>query len=88
MKTAVLPEKPSLDEMWKFIDEIMRPNELVPDKSSLTYEQVFSIYSKLYEIDRIFREIAQINMLKKELAKQEHGKYSLPVRPSKEVLSF
>lgn len=71
MKTAVLPEKPSLDKMWKFIDEIMHPNELVPDKSSLTYEQVFSIYSKLYEIDRIFREIAQINMLKKELAKQE-----------------
>ena len=55
--------------MWKFIDEIMRPNELVPDKSLLTYEQVFSIYSKLYEIDRIFREITQINILKKELAK-------------------
>jgi len=55
--------------MWKFIDEIMRPNELVPDKSLLTYEQVFSIYSKLYEIDRIFREITQINILKKELVK-------------------
>jgi hypothetical protein len=65
----LLSEKPSLDEMWKFTDEIMRPNELVPDKSLLTYEQVFSIYSKLYEIDRIFREIIQINMLKKELAK-------------------
>ena len=49
----------------------MRPNELVPDKSLLTYEQVFSIYSKLYEIDRVFREITQINMLKKELAEQE-----------------
>lgn len=55
--------------MWKFIDEIMRPNELVPDKSLLTYDQVFSIYSKLYEIDRIFREITRINILKKELAK-------------------
>jgi len=65
----LLSEKPSLDEMWKFIDEIMRPNELVPDKSLLTYEQVFSIYSKLYEIDRIFKEITQINILKKELAK-------------------
>jgi hypothetical protein len=65
----LLSEKPSLDEMWKFIDEIMRPNELVPDKSLLTYEQVFSIYSKLYEIDRIFREITQINILKKELVK-------------------
>ena len=65
----MLSEKPSLDEMWKFIDEIMRPNELVPDKSLLTYEQVFSIYSKLYEIDRIFREITQINILKKELVK-------------------
>lgn len=32
--------KPSLDQMWQFIDNIMRPNELIPDKTSLTYEQV------------------------------------------------
>jgi len=57
--------KPSLDEMWKFIDVIMRPNELVPEKSTLTYEQVFYIYSRLVEIDEMFRELEQISILKK-----------------------
>jgi hypothetical protein len=60
-------EKPSLEKMWKFIDEMMRPNELVPDRSVLSYEQIFSIYSKLDEIDKIFQEIEQINNLKKGL---------------------
>ena len=60
-------EKPSLEKMWKFIDEMMRHNELVPDRSVLSYEQVFSIYSKLYEIDMIFQEIEQISILKKGL---------------------
>jgi len=58
----------SLSEMWKFIDNMMCPNELVPDKSVLTYDQVFPIYSKLREIDDIFSDFAQINILKKELA--------------------
>lgn len=47
---------------------MMCPNELVPDKSVLTYDQVFPIYSKLREIDDIFSDFAQINILKKELA--------------------
>ena len=63
--------------MWKFIDEIMRPNELVPDKSLLTYEQVFSIYSKLYEIDRIFKEITQINILKRIGQNRKYDEYYL-----------
>lgn len=63
--------KPSLDEMWKFIDGLMRPNELVPDRSILTYEQVFTIYSKLADIDEMFKEIAQIRILRKELNKEK-----------------
>lgn len=62
---------PSLEEMWKFIDKLMYPNELVPDRSTLTYEQVFSIYTKMAEIDEMFKEIAQINILKKELNKEK-----------------
>jgi hypothetical protein len=58
-------DEPSIDEMWQFIDNIMRSNELVPDKASLTYEQVFSVYSKLLEIDKILREIEQIKILQK-----------------------
>lgn len=62
---------PSLDQMWQFIDNIMRPNELIPDKTSLTYEQVYAIYSKLAEIDEMFKELAQISIFKKELNKEK-----------------
>ena len=67
----VLPKKPTLDEMWHFIDNIMRPHELVPDRSALTYEQVFSVYSKLCEIDEMFKEFAQIEMLKKAVEEEK-----------------
>ena len=58
--------------MWKFIDGIMRPNDLVPDKSLFTYDQVFPVYSKLCEIDMIFNDFAQIAIFKKELASLKH----------------
>lgn len=50
---------------------MMRPNELVPDRSVLSYDQVFSIYTKLDEIDTIFREIEQINIIKKGLKMED-----------------
>jgi len=59
--------------MWKFIDHIMRPNELVPDKSVLTYDNVFVIYTKLRDIDETFRELLQINTLKKELELEKNS---------------
>lgn len=62
-----LDHKPSLDEMWQFIDNIMRPNDLVPDKTSLDYQEIFAIYSKLMELDGMFKEFAQVRMLKKAL---------------------
>lgn len=58
-------DKPLLNEMWEFIDSLMRPNNLVPDKSVLSYEEVFAIYSKLVDLDQTFREILQINLLKR-----------------------
>lgn len=63
--------KPTLDEMWKLIDGLMYSNKLVPDRTVLTYEQVFFIYSKLSDIDEMFREIAQISILRKELSKEK-----------------
>jgi hypothetical protein len=63
--------KPSLDEMWHFIDNILRPTEIIPDKTSLTCEQVFSVYSKLCEIDEMFKEFAQIEMLKKAVEEEK-----------------
>lgn len=53
--------------MWQFIDHIMCPNELIPDKAVLTYEQVFSIYSKLSDIDEMFKDVAQVRILKKAM---------------------
>jgi len=51
---------------------MMYPNDLVPDKSIFTYDQVFPIYSKLCEIDDVFSDFAQISILKKELASLKH----------------
>lgn len=59
--------------MWKFIDHIMRPNELVPDKSVLSYDNVFVIYKKLTDIDETFRELLQINILKKGLDEEKNS---------------
>ncbi len=61
-----------MDEMWKFIDDMMRPNDLVPDKSVFTYDQVFPVYSKLCEIDDIFNDFAQISIFKQELSNLKH----------------
>ncbi|MDC8453809.1 MAG: hypothetical protein LV477_12980 [Candidatus Nitrosotalea sp.] len=62
--------KPSLDEMWKFIEGLMRPSELVSDRSIFTFDQVFAIYSKLADIDEMLKETAQISILRKELNKE------------------
>ena len=59
--------------MWRFIDHIMRPNELVPDKSVLSYDNVFVIYTKLRDIDETFRELLQINILKKGLEEEKNS---------------
>lgn len=69
--SGISNRKPSLDEMWKFIEGLMRPSELVPDRSILTYDQVFVIYSKLAYIDEMLKEVAQINILRKELNKEK-----------------
>ena len=58
--------------MWKFIDHIMRPNELVPDKSVLTYDNVFVIYTKLKDLDETFRELLQINILKAGIEQEKN----------------
>ena len=67
MSSAI--RKPSLDEMWKFIDDLICPNELVPDRKILSYDDVFVIYSKLVEFDQVFRELLQIRLLQKETDK-------------------
>lgn len=65
LRTGNIP----LDEMWQFIDSVIKPYPLVLDRSALTREQVVKIYSRLSEIDEMFREFEQIQMLKKRLQK-------------------
>jgi len=50
----------------------MRPNELVPNKSVLTYDNVFVIYTKLKDLDETFRELLQINILKRGLEQEKN----------------
>lgn len=57
--------------MWKFIDDLIRPNELVHDRTILSYDDVFAIYSKLVEFDQVFRELLQIRLLQKETYKEK-----------------
>jgi hypothetical protein len=63
--------KPSLDEMWEFIGSLMRSNILMSNRTILTYDQVFTIYSKLLDIEQIIRELEQIDVLKKEIDKEK-----------------
>ena len=71
MDWAMFPAKPTVDQMWKFIDHIIHHNQLIPDRKTMTYEQVFLVYSKLYEVDLICNDIKQINILKKEVDNYE-----------------
>jgi len=58
---------PHMYEMWNFIDKVICHNEILPDKTILEEKQVFSMYTKLVEIDQMLRDTAQIELLKKEL---------------------
>ena len=53
--------------MWSFIQERLTARGSVPDKASMDYNQVREIYAILQAEERLFREMAQIAFLKKEL---------------------
>jgi hypothetical protein len=57
--------------MWEFIESLMQTNILISDRSILTYDQVFALYSKLLDIDQMIRELKQIDILKKETDKEK-----------------
>ncbi len=57
---------PSFEKMWKFIGERLGPRGRMPDKASLDYKQAFELYSILLAEDMMFREMAQIVILRKE----------------------
>lgn len=58
--------KPTLEEMWRFIEEILAPLGKMPDKASMDYKQVLEMYTSLVSADMMFRELVQVALLKKE----------------------
>ena len=65
--------KRTLEEMWKFIEDILSPYDLVPKKDSMTDDQIITLYLELSQVDELFRQLAQIAFLKKEIDKSKAG---------------
>ncbi len=65
--------KPTLEEMWKFIGEILVPHGKMPGKASLDYNQVCEMYASLVASDMMFRELVQVAILKKETDKMKNA---------------
>jgi hypothetical protein len=59
--------KPSIDEMWNFIEKILLPYDDMPDKTKMRDDQVFELYSMIKEADEMFRMLVQIAILKKAI---------------------
>jgi hypothetical protein len=57
--------KPSIDEMWHLIEKILLPYDDMPDKTKMSDDQVFELYSIIKDADEMFRMLAQIALLKK-----------------------
>ena len=55
----------TLDDMWRFIENILVPYGLMPKKADLTDEQVTQLYSELVSVDLIFTELEQVLILKR-----------------------
>jgi len=58
---------PTTDEMWQYIEKMLLPYDLVPTKEGLTHSQISDLYSNLMEVDELFRPLARIAILKKEV---------------------
>ena len=54
--------------MWSLIEETLLPLNSVPDKTKMSYEQVFKLYSIISEANEMFRMLEQIAILKKSIA--------------------
>lgn len=56
-----------LEAMWSFIEKVLSPYGLVPQRKDMKYEDVVQLYSELVAVDIMFRELEQIVILKREL---------------------
>jgi hypothetical protein len=56
------------EAMWKDIAKTLKPLGQMPDKASLDYRQIFILHSEIRESGNIIKDLAQISILRKELA--------------------
>jgi hypothetical protein len=56
------------ETMWKEISKTFKPLGKLPDKASLDHGQIRMWYLELRDSGNIFRDYAQIAVLKKELS--------------------
>lgn len=59
-------QKPTFEEMWKFMKERLAARGKIPDKASLDYKQASEIYTVLLAEEMMFREMVQVAILRKE----------------------
>lgn len=59
--------KPSIDDMWVFIEKILLPYDDMPDRTKLNDDQIFELYSMIKEADELFRMLAKIAILKQAI---------------------
>lgn len=54
-------------EMWTFIENTLVTYDRTPNRKDLTDQQICALYSRLTQVDEMFRELTQISMWKKEI---------------------
>lgn len=54
-------------EMWTFIENTLVTYERMPNRKDLTDQQICELYSRLEQVDEMFRELTQISIWKKEI---------------------
>ncbi len=54
-------------EMWTFVENTLVTYGSMPNRKDLTDQQICKLYSKLIQVDEMFRELIQISILKKEI---------------------
>lgn len=57
----------TVSEMWAFIENTLVTYEKTPNRKDLTDQQICALYSKLTQVDEMFRELTQISIWKKEI---------------------
>lgn len=60
---------PQFSEMWQFIDSILGPIGMTPDKALLDNGQVFKLYIELMNSDNSLRESIHMHALQNQVAR-------------------